>query len=368
PNGKIDWNNLRYIPEDFYDSLKKGKVKRGDILVVKDGATTGKTCYVDDLPFPKVAVNEHVFILRVKNPNILLDEFLFYILFSDIGQTQILKFFHGSTQGGINQKDIKNITIPIPPLEIQEQMVVYIKETFKKIDSLKELRKKTKNKLDQIFYSAVEEKFNHIKEKWEGWKLKEVCIINPDKNEIKNMPDNLEVSFIPMEAIDEVTGSIITQKKKRLREVKKGYTYFKEGDVLFARITPCMENGKVAIATNLINNIGFGSTEFHVLRPSDNILSKWIYFYVKQPWFRKEAERHFVGTVGHQRVPQKFLEDFEIPVPPLEIQIKLVDYFDDLQKKIEILKQLQEEQLRKIEEFKKSFLNFLFSQICCKDK
>ncbi|MEO0096988.1 MAG: restriction endonuclease subunit S, partial [candidate division WOR-3 bacterium] len=143
PNGKIDWNNLRYIPEDFYDSLKKGKVKRGDILVVKDGATTGKTCYVDDLPFPKVAVNEHVFILRVKNPNILLDEFLFYILFSDIGQTQILKFFHGSTQGGINQKDIKNITIPIPPLEIQEQMVVYIKETFKKIDSLKELRKKT---------------------------------------------------------------------------------------------------------------------------------------------------------------------------------------------------------------------------------
>lgn len=161
-NGKIDWNNLRYIPEDFYDSLKKGKVKIGDILVVKDGATTGKTCYVDNLPFPKVAVNEHVFILRVKDQNILFDKFLFYVLFSDIGQKQILKFFHGSTQGGITQKDIKNITIPLPPLEIQIKLVNYFDNLYEKIEKLKQLQEEQLKKIEEFKNSLLNFMFSQV--------------------------------------------------------------------------------------------------------------------------------------------------------------------------------------------------------------
>jgi type I restriction enzyme S subunit len=90
----------------------------------------------------------------------------------------------------------------------------------------------------------------------EGWKwvrLEECCKINPSKSEVKNLPDNLQVTFVPMTAVNENTGRIENPEIRLLGEVRKGYTYFKEGDVLFAKITPCMENGKSAIARNLIN-------------------------------------------------------------------------------------------------------------------
>ncbi|MGC9201453.1 MAG: N-6 DNA methylase, partial [Thermoproteota archaeon] len=114
PSGEINWEKLRYIPEDFYDSMKRGKVKLGDVLIVKDGATTGKTAYVKYLPFEKVAVNEHIFILRSRDENKLLNEYLFFVLLSELGQRQIKKFFHGTAQGGITRSNVEEVLIPLP--------------------------------------------------------------------------------------------------------------------------------------------------------------------------------------------------------------------------------------------------------------
>lgn len=133
------------------------------------------------------------------------------------------------------------------------------------------------------------------------------------------------VSFVPMAAVDEVAGVISSLESRPFSEVAKGYTAFQDGDVLFAKITPCMENGKAAIATGMVNGLGFGSTEFYVLRPAERVLSEFIFYFVRQPSFRAKAKANFSGTAGQQRVPKGFLEGFLIPLPPLEEQRRIID-------------------------------------------
>ena len=156
--------------------------------------------------------------------------------------------------------------------------------------------------------------------------LKDVCQINPKKdNYIANIKDFL-VSFVPMSAVSE-SGEIDTTIIKCYDEVKKGFTSFIEDDVLFAKITPCMENGKGAIAKKLKNSVGFGSTEFHVLRPlKDKSNSAWIYYLTSFSHFRKEAEIKMTGSAGQRRVPASFLENYKIALPPLELQNKFANF------------------------------------------
>lgn len=153
----------------------------------------------------------------------------------------------------------------------------------------------------------------------------------------------MEVTFVPMSAVSEITGRIQDPETRILGKVRKGYTYFKEEDVLFAKITPCMENGKSAVARNLRNNIGFGSTEFHIIRPLKDAIPEWIYYFVRQESFRENAARNMTGTVGHQRVPKNFLEETIVPLPSLEKQKELVSYFNNLKEKRQILRQRHNE-------------------------
>ena len=132
------------------------------------------------------------------------------------------------------------------------------------------------------------------------------------------------VSFVPMAAVDERTGAIAVWEERPLAEVSKGFTSFEDGDVLFAKITPCMENGKAALARGLTNGIGRGSTEFHVLRPGARVLGEYIYHFVRQSRFRDEAKRNFTGTAGQQRVPKPFMENALVPLPPLDEQRRIV--------------------------------------------
>lgn len=148
-------------------------------------------------------------------------------------------------------------------------------------------------------------------------KLGEVCEVNPKTEKYE---DDFKVSFVPMPKVSE-TGKIDTSEIRSYRDVKKGFTGFKDGDVLFAKITPCMENGKGAVAHSLMNGVGFGSTEFHVLRPKvDLTTSKWLYYLTSWHEFRVLAEKNMTGSAGQKRVPKKFLEDYELDVPSLEEQ------------------------------------------------
>ena len=160
------------------------------------------------------------------------------------------------------------------------------------------------------------------------WPLKtigDICEVNPRLPRGHGITDEQIVSFVPMAAVNEISGTIQDRKCRPFSEVKKGYTHFKNGDVLFAKITPCMENGKAAIASDLAGNLGFGSTEFHVLRAKGEVLPEWLFDFVRQPAFRSEAKRNFTGTAGQQRVPTTFLSSATIPVPPIPEQRRIID-------------------------------------------
>lgn len=163
---------------------------------------------------------------------------------------------------------------------------------------------------------------------WPEVTLGDLCAINPRLQRSNCPEDEVLVSFVPMAAVDEFEGAIKEADARPYRSVAKGFTYFRDGDVLFAKITPCMENGKAALADGLIGGVGFGSTEFHVLRPDGRLDRRFLYHLIRQPEFRRRAKASFTGTAGQQRVPTAFLESFAIRLPTLAEQHRIVDILD----------------------------------------
>lgn len=201
-----------------------------------------------------------------------------------------------------------------------------------------------------------------MKYSWKLQKLGDVVEINPRKPSVlSELSGDHLVTFVPMAAVDEESGTIEKPEVRPYAEVKKGFTYFAEGDVIFAKITPCMQNGKAAIATGLKNRLGFGSTEFHVLRPiAGHILADWIWFFVRQPQFRREAVQHFRGSAGQQRVPESFLANYAIPVPSIDVQNRIVDRIKDMMERVSQVKSLRESSLDDLEILEKAvFADFV---------
>lgn len=147
----------------------------------------------------------------------------------------------------------------------------------------------------------------------------EIAAINPRIDWLR-VTDETELSFVPMEAVDEYSGEIASQQTRNAGS-SNGYTKFQEGDVLWAKITPCMQNGKAAIAINLTNGLGFGSTEFHVFRVNSKVANtRYIHTLLRLERLRAEAKKFFSGSAGHQRVDELFFRQLLIPLPPLVIQ------------------------------------------------
>ena len=178
-------------------------------------------------------------------------------------------------------------------------------------------------------------------------RLGDVCIINP---KVPPIDDSMLVSFVPMQRVGK-EGEFDPSEQRTYADVKKGFTYFADADVLFAKITPCMENGKGAIACGMENGIGFGSTEFHVLRPNKKMMmGEWLYYLTVCPTFRKEAERNMTGSAGQKRVPNSFLENYHVNIPVLSEQHQQVQVLNN----IFALLSLRKQQLAKLDELVKS--------------
>ena len=166
-------------------------------------------------------------------------------------------------------------------------------------------------------------------------RLGDVSTINPRKSQLAGLKPETRVSFVPMADINEHRIAFHPSEEKSLSEVSTSYTYFEDNDVLLAKVTPCFENGKAGIARGLLNGIGFGSSEFYVLRSGEQVLPEWIYFCVMHPIFRDTAVAQMTGTGGLQRVPRDYVENFHIPLPPLELQKEIVAEIEDYQKVID---------------------------------
>jgi len=186
--------------------------------------------------------------------------------------------------------------------------------------------------------------------------LQDIAIINPA---IKpTLDDREELSFVPMSDVDEKNGEIVGVQIRKYGDVKKRYTAFENGDVLFAKITPCMENGKSAIAKNLRNGIGFGSTEWHVLRPTPRTNSEWLLGLVRLDSVRQNAARRFVGSAGQQRVPEDFLAQLMVSVPPSAD----LEQYKIMCNRHETLIHTNQEALRQAEHLFQSLLHQAFSE------
>lgn len=270
-------------------------------------------------------------------------------------------------QVSINQKQLSSMEFPLPPLAEQKRIVERIESLFAKLDKAKE---KTQAALDSFetrktailhkaFTGELTAKWreeNGISlESWEVVYLQNVCEINPKKIDTNKLLDDTEVSFIPMSCVSDELGTVINFQTKYLNKVKKGYTNFIEDDIIFAKITPCMENGKSAIIGKLTNNIGFGSTEFHVLRCGSKLYNRFLYYIVRSQKFRDEAKAVMAGAVGQQRVPKDFIEKYSIILPSLSEQTEIVRLLDNFFAKEQRAKELCSI-LDKIDLIKKSIL------------
>lgn len=206
---------------------------------------------------------------------------------------------------------LKDYRFPVPPIEVQEQIVVELDGYAAIISGAKKIVESWRPTFD-------------INPQWNLVSLADVCEINPKKSEIKGLSPDAPVSFVPMADVNENNIHFSPTKMKPFSEVSGSYTYFAENDVLLAKVTPCFENGKLGIARNLQNGIGFGSSEFIVLRAGPDLATEILASYLMNSTFKKNGKLRMTGTGGLQRIPVDYVKDYLIPLPPLDDQASIV--------------------------------------------
>ncbi len=319
-------------------------MKKGDVLFGKRRAYQKKVAIA---PFDGI-FSAHGMVLR-PNEAVVTKEYFPLFISSDYFLDEAIRISVGSLSPTVNWKDLKQLEFNLPPIEEQKQIAPVI---WAAID-VKNRYKTQIQATDDLVKSQFIEMFGNLGSNEKGWgvtTLGECCVLNPKRP--KGIEDELPVSFVPMPAVSE-DGHMDCTTIKSYGEVKKGFTYFAENDVLFAKITPCMENGKGAIAQGLSNNIGAGSTEFHVLRPiAGKSNPYWLYTLTKFDFFRKSARQVMTGTGGQLRVPIGFLNDFQISLPPIRLQ----NQFEQLVKQADKSKFELQQAVEKIDSLIKSLI------------
>ena len=359
---------------------------KDDILIARYGASLGRI--VTGLAGAyNVALAKTIF-----DKNLLIKRFVYYLLQTQIFQVP-LKMISRSAQNGFAKHEIAHIEIPVPPIETQQAIVNKIESLFDEIDEgigrlktaaqqiqqyrqsllknafngelTKEWRSKhadalpSENELLAQIQTAREQHHAQQLADWQNITIGEVVTISPKKE--KAIDDDTDVSFSSMHLMSSSLSEHLTYEIKKWADVKKGFTVFRNNDVLLAKITPCFENGKSAVAQDLINGIGTGSTEFMVLRSSNQILPKFLYFLVNTPDFRQAGIHNMTGSVGHKRVPKDFVSTWAFSLPPLAEQTEIVAI---LESKLNACDQLAAElskQLKQAELLKQAVLKAAFS-------
>lgn len=287
-------------------------MREGDVLFGKRRAYQKKVAIA---PFDGI-FSAHGMVLR-PNEEVIDKSFFPLFISSDYFLETAIKISVGSLSPTINWRDLKKLEFELPDMDNQRELakVLWAMEATKR--SYQKLLQKT----DELVKSQFTQMFGELGQNQKGWGLTtlgQCCELNPKRP--RDIDDDTLVSFVAMPSIS-VNGQMDTTIVKSYGEVKKGYTYFAENDVLFAKITPCMENGKGAIAKGLSSGIGAGSTEFHVLRPLNGVSNPyWLYIMTMFESFRTKARKVMTGTGGQLRVPISFLSEYPISLPPIELQ------------------------------------------------
>lgn len=288
---------------------KSRYVHKGD-LILSNSMSFGKP-YILGIDG---CVHDGWLILRC-NTQMVDQKYLCYILGSNPMIAQYNRLATGGVVKNLNSNLVRGCSIPLPPLEIQKEIVAELDGYQKIIDGARQVVEN---------YKPTIQNNSH----WETVRLGDICELNPRKSEVKDFEGN--VSFVPMAMVSETDMYFSVQEQKPLKEVYTGYTYFRDDDVLLAKVTPCFENGKSGLAKKLENGIGFGSSEFFVLRATpEKVLPEYIYYIINSNRFITEGTPQMTGTGGLRRLTKDFVRNFPVSLPPLDEQRKIVNQTEE---------------------------------------
>ena len=318
--------------------------------------------------------------------------FLFYFLVSNVFIDSINAETFGAKMPRADWEIVGHQPLPLPPLDTQRRIAQFLDEKTARIDGLiakkQELRDRLAEERQALITQAVtrgldpdaplrnsdigarsgirrtaEETrsvttiaqkarvaYGQIPEDWMHRRLRFDVVLNPNKSSLDMEPDEL-VSFIPMDAVGE-HGGLDLDHVRKLEDVYDGYTYLAEGDVCIAKITPCFENLKGAVAEGLINGVGFGTTELHVVRPGPNIDRRFLFYVSIAEDFRRLGESEMYGAAGQKRIDESFIKDWIAPLPPLDTQRRIARFLDEKTAQIDGLIERIWESVARLEEYR----------------
>ncbi len=362
-------------------SERKRKAIRGRLFVAhaedfvfsKIDARNGALCMIPE-QYEQVAFTSEFPIYKLKSEwrtKVSL-QYLKLVLLSPL----FLEILNSLVSGASGRKRItpdqfENIKIPIPDIKTQQKIVADFHKAKTQAERLQVRAEKKEKQIDEFLMRELGiGKIEHKKkegafvvnfkdlERWgvgfASWdwtldnllfskkfelkKISQVAVVNPEfvftADEKKQ-----DISFIPMESVSNKHGQIVKTEIKKFESVFSGYTKFREGNIIFAKITPCMQNGKCAVAKNLKNNIGVGSTEFHVIKLNENIIiAEFLWNILRSNTLKESAQRFFIGSAGQQRVPDSFLKELKIPLPPLSKQKQIVEKVEKMREEVQKLR------------------------------
>ncbi|WAM22400.1 MAG: restriction endonuclease subunit S (plasmid) [Candidatus Methanoperedens sp.] len=328
----------------------------GDIIFGKRRAYQRKVAVAD---FEAIC-SAHSMVLRARPENIV-QEFLPFFMQSEEFAQRAVAISEGSLSPTIKWKNLAHQKFIIPPKDEQRRIadILWAAEDYiVKSEKLVEKAEIYNNTLMmKLFTKGIghrdfkDTEIGKIPITWEIGTISTIAEVNP-KTDVSQLHEDSPVTFLPMENISE-NAKILKRDTRKYFEVKKGFTCFAERDVLFAKITPCMENGKGALATYLTNNIGFGSTEYHVLRAKENGNAEFILFLTRSQKIRKDAEKYMTGSAGQKRVSKDLFLHYKIPIPPLNEQRQIANILS----KVDDTIQKAQENINKIKTVKMMLIN-----------
>ena len=361
-NGTYPWFTVDDIREQgrvITDTKQKVTLLAWDKLrkFPKDTIMLCCTASVGEYAITKIPItsNQQFNGLVIKDKDLMSPMYLFYYVST---LKHVLKNLSGkATIDFVSAEKVRNLQISIPPLPEQSRIVEELDLLSNIIEKKRQQLSELDNLAQSIFYDMFGDPVTNEKG-WEVKKLGEVYAINPSKKiTLIGIEGDDMVSFLPMEDLP-IKACYVTPKQNRTcNEVMSSYTCFANNDVLLAKVTPCFENGKVGIASNLINGVGFGSSEFIVIRPKELAVKEYVYHLVQTDNFVEKACKQFTGTSGLRRVPKQFVEQLKIGIPPLSLQQFFARKIEAIEKQKALIKQ----SIAETEELFNSRMDYYFS-------
>ncbi|HCL49678.1 MAG TPA: restriction endonuclease subunit S [Clostridiaceae bacterium] len=335
-----------------------------DQLFISICATVGKPCITKI----KCCIHDgFVYFPDFKGDN----RFLYYIFEAGEAYKGLGKL---GTQLNLNTDIVGGITIGFPHMNEQKAIANFLDQKTAEIDDLiadkEKLVELLQEKRQVVISEAVTKGLNpnvkmkdsgvewigEMPEHWEVNRIKYLATVNPNKSEVRYLPSEQKVTFIPMDKII-ATGKVDYALTNTMENLINNYTYFRNEDIIMAKVTPCFENGNIAIVKGLLNGIGFGTTELHVLRCNNKCYNRFLFYYLQSDIFKSKGISEMYGVAGLKRIPTDFILNYKLGIPDYQEQEQIANYLDKKTSQIDELTYSIQLQIKKLKEYRQSLIS-----------